>query len=61
MTNENKKQVGKCGSPRNITITCLNITIMKVDLNVSAASRVVSMSGCSKLTDTWCGIQYRAG
>lgn len=33
---------------------------MKVDLNVSAASRIVTMAGCPKLTETWCGIMYRS-
>ena len=32
---------------------------MKVDLNVSAASRVVSMSGCSKISENSCGILWR--
>ena len=34
---------------------------MKVDLNVTAASKVVSMSGCSKQTESGCGIAYRYG
>lgn len=34
---------------------------MKVDLNIAAASRVVSMSGCSKMSEYTCGIQYRGG
>lgn len=32
---------------------------MKVDLNVSAASKVVAMSGCSKAHENICGIMYR--
>lgn len=32
---------------------------MKVDLNVSAASKVVAMSGCPKLEERFCGIMYR--
>lgn len=34
---------------------------MKVDLNVSVASKVVSMSGCSKNYPNFCGINYRQG
>lgn len=34
---------------------------MKVDLNVSASSKVVSMSGCSKVSTYLCGIGYRNG
>ena len=34
---------------------------MIVDLNVSAASKVVAMSGCSKSNETFCGIGYRQG
>ena len=34
---------------------------MKVDLNVSAASKVVAMSGCTKLSQNECGIGYRNG
>ncbi len=34
---------------------------MKVDLNVSAASKVVTMSGCSKSWEHECGIMYRGG
>ena len=34
---------------------------MKVDLNVSAASKVVSMSGCSKASEYGCGIAWRNG
>lgn len=34
---------------------------MKVDLNVSAASKVVSMSGCTKYGTSYCGIGYRNG
>ena len=52
--------MGKCNSPRNITIT-IKCTIMKVDLKVSAASKVVTMSGCSKYQDFNCGIAYRGG
>lgn len=32
---------------------------MKVDLNVSAASKVVSMAYCPKETQSNCGVQYR--
>ena len=34
-------------------------TTMKVELNVSAASKVVSMSNCPKQTQASCGIMYR--
>lgn len=34
---------------------------MKIDLNVSAASDIRKMSGCSKSNETYCGIQYRQG
>lgn len=34
---------------------------MKVDLNVSAASKVVSMNGCpAKTSERSCGILYRS-
>lgn len=33
---------------------------MKVDLNVSAASKVLTASGCPQLFETDCGIQYRS-
>ena len=34
---------------------------MKVDLNVSAASKVICMSGCSRSLESQCGIMYRNG
>ena len=34
---------------------------MKVDLNVSAASKVITMSGCTKEFQSGCGIMYRLG
>lgn len=34
---------------------------MKVELGISVASNVVSMSGCSKWFETDCGIMNRAG
>lgn len=34
---------------------------MNVELKVSAASKVVTMSGCSKQTENLCGIAYRFG
>jgi len=37
------------------------LTTMKVDLNVSAASKVVAMSGCSKSQVVTCGIAWRMG
>jgi hypothetical protein len=33
---------------------------MKVDLNVSAASKVVTMSSCPRDVEWKCGIMYRA-
>lgn len=32
---------------------------MKVDLNVSAASKVMTASGCPQMDEYSCGIQYR--
>jgi hypothetical protein len=32
---------------------------MKVDLNVSAASKVMTASGCPKLYESSCGVMYR--
>jgi hypothetical protein len=32
---------------------------MNVDLNVSAASKVMAMNGCPKLYESSCGIMYR--
>lgn len=34
---------------------------MKVELGISMASNVVSMSGCSQAFEGNCGIMYRAG
>lgn len=34
---------------------------MKVELGISVASNVVSMSGCSHYFETDCGMMYRAG
>ena len=37
-------------------------TTMKVDLNVCAASKVVSMNACpAKISQSSCGILYRGG
>ncbi len=33
---------------------------MKVDLNVSAASKIVAMAGCPKTMQGDCGILYRS-
>ena len=33
---------------------------MQVDLNVSAASKIVTMSNCPKDTEGLCGIMYRS-
>lgn len=32
---------------------------MKVDLNVSAASKVMTANGCPKLWESTCGVLYR--
>lgn len=32
---------------------------MKVDLNVSAASKVMNAAGCPKYSENQCGIMYR--
>ncbi len=32
---------------------------MKVDLNVSAASRIVTMAHCPEYSENLCGIMYR--
>lgn len=34
---------------------------MKVELKISMASSVVTMSGCTKNTEAFCGIAYRMG
>lgn len=34
---------------------------MKVELGISMASNVVSMSGCSRIFENQCGIMYRNG
>ena len=36
-------------------------TTMKVDLNVSAASKVMTVGGCPKYSENQCGIMYRQG
>lgn len=33
---------------------------MKVNLNVSAASKIITMSNCPSHTQASCGIQYRS-
>lgn len=33
---------------------------MKVDLNVAAASKIVTMSNCPKAFESDCGIMYRS-
>ncbi len=47
--------------PKKYHYNFKTFTAMKIDLNVSAASKVVSMSGCSKSSEYSCGIAYRAG
>ena len=38
----------------------LKFTIMKVDLNVAAASKIVTMSNCPQTFESTCGIAYRS-
>ena len=33
---------------------------MKVDLNVSAASKIMTMSNCPQMSESVCGIMYRS-
>ena len=33
---------------------------MKVDLNITAASKIVMMSNCPKSSEAQCGIMYRS-
>lgn len=47
--------------PQETSLLLQTFTVMKVDLNVSAASKVVSMSGCSKASEYGCGIAWRNG
>ncbi len=49
----------KCGLQGSITITIKHFSIMKVVLNITAASRVISMSNCPKDSELRCGILYR--
>ena len=45
--------------PQEISQKPKTFTTMKVDLNVSAASKVMTASGCPKLYESSCGIMYR--
>lgn len=45
--------------PREISLKPKTFATMKVDLNVSAASKVMTMNGCPKLYESSCGIMYR--
>lgn len=47
--------------PKKYHYNHFKFTIMIVDLKISAASKVVAMSGCSKLSENDCGISYRFG
>ena len=51
--------MGKCNSPRNITITNNSVT-MKVELKVSKVSNVVTMAHCPRAQENQCGIAYRS-
>lgn len=45
--------------PPEISLKPKTFTTMKVDLNVSAASKVMTASGCPKAHENICGIMYR--
>ena len=45
--------------PQEISLKPKTFTTMKVDLNVSAASKVMALGGCPKYLEQTCGIQYR--
>lgn len=45
--------------PQEISLKPKTFITMKVDLNVSAASKVMTMGGCPKYLEQTCGIQYR--
>lgn len=47
--------------PKKYHYNNFKFTIMIVDLKVSAASKVVAMSGCSKSSEYGCGTSYRFG
>ena len=45
--------------PKKYHYNFKTFTAMKVDLNVSAASKVMTANGCPKLYESSCGIMYR--
>ena len=45
--------------PKKYHYNHFKFTIMIVDLKVSAASKVVTMSNCPKESEGGCGIMYR--
>lgn len=47
-------------SPGKQSYNLKMFTIMKVTLNVTAASSVVTMANCPKASECSCGIMYRA-
>ena len=46
--------------PKKYHYNNFKFTTMIVDLKVSAASKVVTMSACPKHTESYCGISYRS-
>ena len=45
--------------PKKYYYNMIKFTIMKVDLKVSAASKILTMAGCPKICESQCGIMYR--
>ena len=45
--------------PKKYHYNFKTFTTMNVDLNVSAASKVMTACGCSKYSENQCGIMYR--
>lgn len=45
--------------PKKYHYNHFKFTIMIVDLKISAASKVVAMSGCPQNSEWKCGINYR--
>lgn len=46
--------------PEKHHYNALRFRTMKVDLNVAAASKIVTMANCPKVTEGDCGIAYRS-
>lgn len=46
--------------PKKHHYNALIFRAMKVDLNVAAASKIVTMSNCPKAFESDCGIMYRS-